>query len=226
MTKGIVVYADDATLEKVIWDNLWGQYIFLKLEQKPGDKYGAHPFKKFTKMRKGKVGTRFGAVFSLSNGDIFYNDEVMLKNWADGASGWTLHLWVSSDKDGFHPFMDVDNKDVFALAMVELDDDNVAIDQDKRDRVEAAPKTRRERTLSNYAAQLCRDPQFHFYLESQGKLTWQNPDEDHSEGCAAWMRMYLGIDSRSQLDSDRFVADQFHADIRRPYAKWNSLRNS
>lgn len=230
MTKGIVVYADDATLEKVIWDNLWGQYIFLKLEQKPGDKYGAHPFKKFTKMRKGKVGTRFGAVFSLSNGDIFYNDEVMLKNWADGASGWTLHLWVSPDKDGFHPFMDVDNKDVFALAMVELDDDNVAIDQDKRDRVEAAPKTRRERTLSNYAAQLCRNKTFWEFATTQKGL-WPKDyealaDQGFENLLAVWMRNYLGIKSRSELDTDRHVADQFHADIRRPYARWNALRSS
>jgi len=228
MNKGIVAFAGDVTLEKAVWDNLWGQYIFLKLSQQKDEIKTANPFKKFTKMRKGKVGTRFHAVFSLSSGDIFYEDEVMLKNWGDGSSGWTLQLWVSPDKDGFHPFMDAealdrDDKVVFALAMVELDDDNTAIDQDKRDRVERAPKTRRQRTLSNYAAQLCREPLFIRYI---GDKYGQQPEGKAEIWAAAWMRSYLGIESRAQLDSDRYVADQFHADIRRPFAKWNALRNS
>ena len=69
MNKGIVAFAGEVTLEKVIWDNVWGQYIFLKLEQQKETKL-ANPFKKFTKMRANKVGTRFHAVFSLSiNGE-------------------------------------------------------------------------------------------------------------------------------------------------------------
>ena len=223
MTSGIVAFAGDVTLEKSIWDSVWTMYIFLKLGDKGLQPELANPFKKFTKMRKGKVGTRFHAVFSLSNGDIFYDDEVMLKNWSDGSSGWTLHLWVSPDKDGLHPFMGVEDKTVFALAMVELDDDNTAIDQVKRARVEAAPKTRRLRTLSNYAAQLCRQPEFWTYLADRYDLVIVR---DQAEVAALWMRERLGIDSRAQLDDDRFVADQFHADIRRPFAKWNSLRNS
>lgn len=227
MTKGIVAFAGNVTLEKVIWDNVWGQYIFLKLAQQKSEIKTANPFKKFTKMRKGRVGTRFSAVFSLSNGDIFYNDECMLKNWSDGSAGWGLHLWVSPDKDGFHPFMEQSSteKPEFGLAMVELDDDNSVIDQDKRDRVEAAPKTRRQRTLSNYAAQLCREPAFWKYIESRTDIKLVH-EEWGPEVAATWMRKFLGIKSRSELDSDRHVADQFHADIRRPYAKWNSLRDS
>jgi hypothetical protein len=225
MTKGIVAFAGNVTLEKVIWDNVWGQYIFLKLAQQKSEIKTANPFKKFTKMRKGKVGTRFGAVFSLSSGDIFYNDEVMLKNWSDGSSGWGLHLWVSPDKDGFHPFMDQSSTDKpeFGLAMVELDDDNTAIDQDKRERAEKAPKTRRQRTLSNYAAQLCRQPEFWEYIKSRNPTVHTEWDAGTA---ATWIRSRLGIDSRAQLDDDRFVADQFHADIRRPYSKWYSLRKS
>lgn len=232
MTKGIVAFAGNVTLEKVIWDNVWGQYIFLKLAQQKNEIKIANPFKKFTKMRKGRVGTRFGAVFSLSNGDIFYNDEVMLKNWSDGSAGWGLHLWVSPDKDGFHPFMEQSSTDKpeFGLAMVELDDDNSVIDQDKRERVEAAPKTHRQRTLSNYAAQLCRNRDFWEFACTQKNLYPRDyealADQSFENLLTVWMRNYLGIKSRSELDSDRHVADQFHADIRRPFAKWNSLRNS
>jgi len=225
MNKGIIAFAGEATLEKVIWDNVWGQYIFLKLNIHEGvtDPKLAHPFKKFTKMRKGKVGTRFHAVFSLSDETIIYQDEVMLKNWSDGSTGWGLHLWVSPDSDGFHPFMGCRDKQVFALGMVELADDNTAIDQVKRDRLEQTPKKRRDLTLSNYAAQLCKQLEFYAWLEAKHGLTIHR---DHINVAATWMRGYLGIDSRAELDTDRHVADQFHADIRRPFARWHSLKTS
>lgn len=219
---GIVVFAGDVTLEKAVWDNLWGQYIFLKLDQQPGDKQSPNPFKKFTKRKKGKVGTRFGAVFTLSDGSTFYQDEVMLKNWADGAKGWTLHLWVNSDAAGLHPFMDTENKSVFALAMVELDDDNTVIDQAKRDRVEKVPKAARKRTLSNYAAQLCREPMFMRYLGDTYGIACEPAFAD--EVATNWMRSFLKIESRAELDTDAFVVATFHNKIRRPYAKWSAKR--
>ena len=219
---GIVIFAGDVTLEKAIWDNIWGQYIFLKLDQKPGDKYGANPFKKFTKRRKGRVGTRFGAVFTCSDASTFYTDEVMLKSWADGAKGWTLQLWLNPDEDGLHPFMNVDNKSVFALAMVELDDDNSAIDQDKRDRVEQAPKTRAKRTLSNYAATLCREPMFMRYLGDMYGLCCEPAFAN--EVATNWMRKYLDIESRAELDYKPKKADRFHASIRGPYRQWYNDR--
>ena len=215
---GIVVFAGDVTLEKAIW----GQYIFLKLDQKPGDKYGANPFKKFTKRKKGRVGTRFGAVFTESDGSTFYQDEVMLKNWADGAKGWTLHLWVNHDEVGMHPFMCVDNKTVFALAMVELDDDNSVIDQEKRDRVERAPKTARKRTLSNYAATLCREIMFMRYLGDTYGLA--SEPEFANEVATNWMRKFLGIESRAELDTDVYKASEFHKRVRKPYRKWYNER--
>ena len=219
---GIVIFAGDVTLEKALWDNIWGQYIYLKLDQKPGDKYGANPFKKFTKRRKGRVGTRFGAVFTCNDASTFYTDEVMLKSWADGAKGWTLQLWVNPEPDGLHPFMNVDNKSVFALAMVELDDDNSVIDQDKRDRVEQAPKTRAKRTLSNYAATLCREPMFMRYLGDEYGLSCE--PNFANEVATNWMRNFLKINSRSQLDTDEYAAAQFHDLIRHPYRKWYNER--
>lgn len=220
----IVIYAGDVTLEKSIWDNVWGMYIQLKLEQRPHEKTTANPFKKFTKMKQGRVGTRFGAVFTCSDESIFYQDEVMLKHWGDGTTGWTLHLWVNPDDAGFHPWMSTDNKSMFALAMVELDDDNVAINQTKRERLVTAKK--HKQTLSNFAAQLCRTPEFWGYLTTEREL-----DPKSYPGCAdspamaaAWMRQFLGIGSRSELDTDAVIAEQFHTGIRKPYAAWNSQR--
>jgi hypothetical protein len=220
--EGIIAYAGEITLDQVVWDNLWGQYIKLKLEQRPHEKTTANPFKKFTKMKKDRVGTRFSAVFTSEDASVFYEDEVMLKHWGDGVTGWTLHLWVNPDEDGFHPFMDEKNGAVFAIAMVELDDDNSAIDQVKREKLAQVPKGRRAQKLSNFAAQLCREPMFMRYL---GDTYGIGADEETANEVATqWMREFLGIKSRSELDSDAAVADQFHADIRKPYAAWNSRR--
>ncbi len=215
---GIVVFAGEVSLEKAVHDNVFGMYIFLKLSQLPEDKGRPNPMKKFTKRRKGKVGTRFGAVFSCADGSMFYQDEVMLKNWADGAKGWTLHLWVNPDEDGTHPFMNVDNKSEFALAMVELDDDNTVIDQDKRERVESAPKTARKRTLSNYAAMLCREDTFMHYLIDTYGISCD--PQFVNEVATNWMREFLNIKSRSELDTSITVAAQFHKKIREPYRRW------
>lgn len=220
---GIVVFAGEVALEKAIWDNLWGQYIFLKLSQLPEDKGHPNPFKKFTKRKKGKVGTRFGSVFTCADGSTFYQDEVMLKNWADGSKGWTLHLWVNPEPDGMHPFMNVDNKSTFALAMVELDDDNTVIDQDKRERVESAPKTARKRTLSNYAATLCREPMFMRYLGNKYGLCCEPAFAN--EVATNWMREFLGLKSRAELDTDSMLAELFHRNIRVPYHQWCNRKN-
>lgn len=216
----IIAYAGDVTLEKAVWDNVWGMYIQLKLEQRAHEKTTANPFKRFTKMRKGRVGTRFGAVFTCADESIFYQDEVMLKSWGDGTTGWTMHLWINPDANGSHAWIDEDNKTVYALAMVELDDDNTVIDQVKRENVEKGPKTRHEMRLSNYAAMLCRLEEFRRYLAEQHNVDFFNSRLEPEDHAAEWMREYLGITSRSELDSDAAVADQFHADIRGPYAKW------
>ena len=229
MDKGIVAFAGTTVLEKAIWDNVWGMYIQLKLEQRAHEKTTANPFKRFTKMRKGKVGTRFHAVFVNSrehteNPDFppFYSDDVMLKSWGDGTTGWTLHLWVMPDCDGFHPWMHIDNKTEYALAMVELDDDEEAIDQDKRDRVVAGPKQRSEYTLSNYAAGLCRSPRFREWVRryQEGSPEFVGIDMT-DEQAAIWLRDRLHIKSRSELDTNEDVARLFHQSIRKPYAAWS-----
>ena len=216
----IIAYAGDVTLEKAVWDNVWGMYIQLRLEQRAHEKTTANPFKRFTKMRKGKVGTRFGAVFTNADESIFYQDEVMLKNWGDGTTGWTMHLWINPDDTGSHAWINVDNKTVFALAMVELDDDNTVIDQVKRENVEKGPKTRHEMRLSNYAAMLCRLEEFRRYIAEQHNVDFFNSRLEPEDHAAEFLREYLGIKSRAELDSDVAVAEQFHVDIRQPYAKW------
>jgi len=222
---GIIAFAGEVVLAKAVWDNVWGMTAQFKLDQKPHEKTTANPFKRFTKMRKGRVGTRFGAVFTFEDESICYKDEVMLKGWNDGTGGWVVTFWLRPDEEsGLHPFMTLENGQALALAMVELDEDDTAINQVKRERVEVAAKYRKQ-SLSNYAAMLCRTPQFWFYLEKAGRVGWSDPDEDHTDGCSAWMRHFLSIKSRSELDTDPDRAAAFHTGIRKPYAEWMEGRS-
>lgn len=221
MGNAIIAHKGIVILDKAIWDTTWGQYASFRLEQPPQLKEASNPFKKYTQMRKGKVGTIFAAVFtSVESGDIFFDDEVMLKGWSDGTTGWKVSFWFKGD--GNHPFLGIDKDTEYALVLVELDEDSSAINQEKRQRVESAPKARHEMKLSNYAAQLCRTPEFWQYIrEAHGVQIAVGVEED---GATRWLRNALQIESRSQLDSENIVASKFHALIRKPYAAWNSRR--
>ena len=215
-----IAYASDCiVLDKAVWDTNYGMWVQLKLEQPEPQATQANPITKFTKRRKGKTGTRFGAVFTEMDESIAYSDDVMLKGWTDGTAGWKASFYVNAAEDGFHPFMNYDEGREFAVAMVELDDDEEVIDQDKRDRVEDAKANRRSPRLSRYAAQLCRTPEFHQYLVDRCGEKPSSPE--HADDFAAeWMRQRLGVESRSELDRNPEVAAKFHQHIREPYSKW------
>ena len=228
MTDGLIAYKGQVTLDKAVWDNITGMTMVVDLEQRPHELTAANPFKKFTKMRKGRVGTRFSVVM-MADGDKSpaYDDEVMLKGWNDGTNGWRVTFWINADEDGLHPFMNDDKGSEFALVAVELDDDNEAIDQVKREKVESATKARKSpQKLSNFAALLCRTPEFWGYMRSLGEgqdvdFPEDGPMEPHAKW---WMCQKLGIESRAELDSDSYRALMFHAEIREPYAAWMAKR--
>lgn len=220
MSSGIIAYKSDSiALEKAVWDTIWGMWVEFRLEQKPDQLKAANPFKKFTKRRKDKTGTRFGAVFNYADGSTAYENEVMLKGWGDGTSGWKASFYVQADESGFHPFMGCEKGDLLTVVMVELDDDNEAIDQVKRDRLEAAQQGRATPRLSNYAAQLCRNERFVRYIGDRCGEQPSSP-EHAAEFAAEWMRKLLKIGSRRDLDTDQEAATRFHKHIREPYQKW------
>ncbi len=214
----IIAYADTVILEKATWDTPFGMYALFALNQPLVAKDTANPFKRFTKRKGGKTGTRFGAVFTWSDADPCYQDEVMLKGWADGVGGWKLALYLQADDDGMHPFMGFDKGQEFALAMVELAEDNTVIDQVKRDKVEKGP---RKQNLSNFAAMLCRTPEFYVWLKQERNFTFPAGDEAKPEDCVRnWMCTVCEISSRAELDRSPPAIKAFHSKIREPYAVW------
>ena len=210
---------EEITLDKAVWDTQYGMWAQFVLTAPDDDEKRANPFKTFTKRRKGKVGTRFGAVFVNADESNAYNDDVMLKGWTDGTAGWKVSFFVNSDEAGFHPFMHYDKGHIFSVAMVEIDDDETVINQTKRNRLESAKRGRRSFRLSNFAAQLCKDPKFIRYI---GDRCGQQPSSpEHAEEFSSeWMRKTLKIGSRRDLDTDRDAATAFHKHIREPYNKW------
>jgi hypothetical protein len=217
--ENLIAFKGKVLLDKAIWDNIWGMYVTFDLEQRYHEVTVANPFKKFTRMKKGKVGTRFAAVLSDASGDtIIYDDEVMLKGWSDGTTGWKVTFWLAGDNR--HPFIRFDKGHEFMLAAIELDDDQEAIDQVKRQRLETP---RKKPGLSNYAAMLCRTPEFHEYMESNYKVQVFGLDNaDHI--AKRWMCEELDIESRAELDSNPHKGAAFHAGIREPYSKWYNKR--
>jgi len=218
----LIAFRGTMRLDKATWDNIWGMYVTFDLEQRPHEKLQANPFKKFTKMRKGKVGTRFEAIIMDADGDSIYEDELMLKGWNDGTTGWRVTFWLAGDIT--HPFIAHEKGTEFELAAVELDDDNTAIDQVKRERVTTA-KIERKQGLSNFAALLCRTLEFHDWLLEKCDINCYEIGGEGAENMARqWMCAKLNIKSRAELDSNSAIAGQFHTQIRRPYAEWMESR--
>jgi len=228
----IIAYAGDVRLEKATWDTDYGMYVKFLVPQTTEDYGTANPFKRFQRMRKGKVGTRFDAVFTSQDGNTFYENEVMLKGWNDGTTGWKVEFWMHGS-DGvveMHPFLQCSKNDQFHVALVELDDDNEAIDQTKRDRViRAQDRKRSQPKLSNYAAMLCRTPEFWHWLHEEDKIDMNAigdtkcTPQDAESRAKDWMYTVLGIQSRSELDSDEAKAESFHSKVRLPYADRNGV---
>lgn len=150
-----------------------------------------------------------------------YKGELMLAGWGDTSTqGHTVTFWIEPPMGArMHPFEGYErDKDQFMAALTELDDDEEQVDQQARDRVESAMKSRQRRsqTLSQAAALLCRNPLFWQWAESQDGEWGVNSDEE----AAIWMRDKLGIDSRRMLDEHEHIAERFHEDIRKPFHEW------
>ena len=215
-TSGLVAFAGEVTLDKAVEDTDWGMYVVLQIEQKPQEKDHANPFKRFTRMRKGNVGTRFDAVFTFKD-EVAYDNEVMLKGWSDSTTGWKVTLWVNTDDEGRHPFMKFIKGSQFALVTVELDDDNGPINQVKRERLTRA-EARKKYPLAMLAGQLCKNEQFHRWLIEERSVVKVMSGQDHL--AKKFVVDTCGIESRRELDSNPDAADTFHNSIRKPYLVW------
>lgn len=236
---GKIAWAGELMLIGASWSDKDGHMVKLKIvspnEEKP------NPFKAFTKRKGGKAGTRFFAsvahVQGLRDRESAYAGEFMLAGWQDSSTGgYSVTFWCEPPEDGdkrVHLFEGYRRgADTFMVALVELGDDDAAVDQFKRARVEQAEREaereadpseaeqrsqRKGQRLSQVAAMLCQYVVFWSWI---GEVDPGYSKVASSEMAASWMRERLGIESRREIDNDPAVAERFHAVIRRPFVEW------
>lgn len=134
MDESLIAWHGTVELLNAAWSLDAGRTVELRL---CGDAYDRiHPFKRFQKKRNGRVGTRFQAVFSrVEDQAELLNMEVMLAAWKDSSSiGQSILLWLDDEVE-MHPFCGCSRRktnqsgDVFALVLVELNDDDAPVRQ-------------------------------------------------------------------------------------------------
>jgi len=227
-TDKLIAFRGEVEFAGAFSDDIWGRYVKFRIPQRPGDKGMANPFKAFTKARNNRVGTRFqAAIQGVGVGPIQnfeHHGEIMLKGWSDGAAGWGVQFVIDLS-DGMHPFMGMRRPDSegpgdrFMIALVELDDDDAPIDQEKRQRVSRAHKRgKTPQTLSNVCAMMLKHPRFGDWLSEtiDDSRRWTEAERD------AWIKQYLGILTKRELDVDENtdIIRNFHNSIRLPFNSW------
>lgn len=208
-----IAWAGELKLLEAKWTDKDGHTVRFKIQSPNEEK--PNPFKAFTKRRGGRAGTRFrAAVTAVDTQSVAYDGEFMLAGWGDTSTqGYTVTFWCEHPEPGkMHPFAGYERTvATFMAALVELGDDDAAIDQKAREIVEQATsqKPRRTQLLSTVAAMMCQQAEFQRWCRV-----------DSTEEAAALMRTNLGVQSRRALDHDQQVATRFHNEIRKPYLSW------
>jgi hypothetical protein len=231
-TLPIIAYKGGFELLDAKWDLLSGRTVKFRLMEEPDRPMLMHPFVNFTRRRGGRVGTRFHmAMTVIGKEEPMFTGEVMLMSGGQPlGQGFWVSFWLD-DEAIHHPFAGYRGRkgdrpgDMYSAAFVELDDDDSAIDQVKRRKVEDA-HARAGQTLSQYCYLLCNNEMFILYLEERAlvkgtsrTIHWWAKDDR----VARWVRWRCNIGSRSDLDTDKEAAKIFHEQIREPYADWRSV---
>lgn len=179
-----------------------GRRVKFRIVQGPEDIGSAHPFAKFTRRRRGHLGTRFEASFA----GIDHKQELMLEaqlcNWQTTPKGAYVELAIDYTLDK-HPFMGFTRPSAteagtrWMLVAVEKDDDEVAVNQMRAELSERSARAGRRQTVSNVARYLTKNPRFHQFLEEQNQGERWNTDLADK-----WLKAALGISSKADLDGE------------------------
>lgn len=223
MSKNLVAWQGTAVLRRAQWDSRNGHTVQFGLPE-PEAEDKSNPFRRFTKMRKGRVGTRFEAIIfdTAEEPAQVYNDGAMLKGWTDSNTGQTVSFWLANVEGGEHPMASYREGEAFAIALVELSEDDEPIDQSKRERAEDAAgqldrTKKRGQLTSQGCALVCNNPEFWDYLsEVSGEPVKSALD------AATTVRDIIGISSRRELDESEERAEEWHK-IRRAFVAWQNV---
>lgn len=149
-------------------------------------------------------------LMAIQGADMEWAGEVMLQGWSASHSGGARVRFLLNDADDFDLLQKHASERVVSVGVREIMDDETVVDEAQREKVTANTGG----PLSQYAAHLCRTPEFLTYLAD---ITQGTPTESWA---ADFIRSNCGIASRAELDHDTKAAEAFHETIRKPYAKW------
>jgi hypothetical protein len=182
-----------------------GRTVTFRLVRRPEEVGAAHPFSIFTRRRGKTAGSIFEvSIVSIATGLPVYAGELMLANWADGPKGATVKFWC--DMGGDHPFLVGHARPSaktpgtrYMAVMLEKQDDEQIVEQERVERAEVAQKTgKRAQLLSNAVAVILKNPRFHDWLNEYVMVQpWNEREAD------VWLKAVLKIDSKRELDDDK-----------------------
>ncbi len=141
MTSAPLAWTGELMLLEAKWNDKDGHMARFRIASPNEDR--PNPFKAFTKRRGKRAGTVFHAVMSpvvKIEKSVAYDGELMLAGWGDTSTqGYTVTFWMEPPDAGNHPLEGYARNDhSFMVALVEMGDDGIAVDQKQRERVEAA----------------------------------------------------------------------------------------
>ena len=230
VTETLPIVAHQGMMELIDakWELHSGRTVKFRIVDSPTEPFLVNPFSSFVRRRGNRVGTRFKAAFvRYGEGTPFFSGELMLAGGGQplGAGMW-VRFWLDEEETE-HPFAGCMGRkgdqpgDLFGVVMVELDDDDQAIDQKKRARLEK--QKHKGKGLARYAALLCHHDLFLQYLSEKVPVKTQSRSVEwwgEDEHAARWLRWICNIESRAELDHNPKAEDLFHERIRRPYSEW------
>jgi len=149
---------------------------------------------------------------------IAFQGEVQLLNWSDtnnGGAKIVLQLADAEDLEKFKAMTVRKGKQAgqrLAVVMVEIGDDEQPIEQPE-------PK-QKPGMLCVMACTFCADPMFQDWLNTFG----DGPRVDTETDAKVIICEMCGIDSRKELDTDKFAATRFHTLVREPFLAWRAAQ--
>lgn len=217
MTEDLIAFHGPVTL--LGWSHTSAQGARIKLGLLSRDEL-AH-FDKAAKRRKGHTGQRYRAAWQDAEGKPIDGGPALPIELSLIGCQWSQNRGASVlfqiERDALDALEGVPTQDNSAtpwngyVALVELGDDEQAIDQQQRERVERVIGG----PISKHAARLCRDPQFHRFLEDIGG------QDVTDESAAEWVRTTCGVQSRAELDHNPIAADKYEHMVKRPFIRWS-----
>lgn len=207
------------------WDLDSGRTVEFRIVEQPGEDR-VNPFKKCQKRRGGRVGQIFrSVVVTTDTQSITYDSEFMLCGWGESSNkGQWVSFWLDEDAS-LHPFAGFRRRSgdglgrFFMVVLSVIDDEGRPTDIV----VEQGIIRSNTPTAKRIIRRLSQDA--HVIVTGDLFIQWLK-EKIHTEKewtpelSKKWAREKIGVESLSEIDTDKDKANKFHTLIRLPFSEW------